>query len=388
MKVRLLTGRTAASTPHQKGAVLVVVIAFATLVVMSTLALSTMVQRDAELIRVTRDRSQAQYVAEAGLHHALARFKSENFASRSDFTGDLDTGSYSVTFSEESGRHLITSIGTVGNNSKTASIEVENLMPTAMFYLSAAGNDIRINSFVADAEINGDIHANNDVYLKSGPLIAFLMITGDVSATGVVKEGSRLHQADGLFGGFLDLHVYINGVNQDDAFVDEGAPRVIFPTFNYDQYRQAAEDSGEYYDTDTTFNGQTVDPSEGIVYVNGNARFEGNCTINGGVVADEITVTGTLNQVKKGNRNVVIAKEGDIGILGRLYTEEAVVYAGRDIRSLQVLAEIEINGVIMARRDIYMWNFLTRIDYNYVETYPTDVGDQDDQQFGIISWNL
>ncbi len=388
MRKKGVLDMTGSMLTDRKGTVLMVVMAFVTLMVLTTLALSNMVQRDAELIRVTRGRSQAQYVAEAGLHHALARFKTESFASREDFTGNLDLGSYEVTFATKHGRHLVTSVGTVGDMSRTVSMEVESLMPTAMFYLSAAGNDIRINSFVANAEINGDIHANNDVYLKSGPLIAFLTITGDVSATGVVKEGSKLHAADGLLGAYLDLHVYINGMNEDTATVYEEESRLTFPTFDYDQYRQVAIDSGSYYDTDQVFSGETFDPAEGIVYVDGTVRFEGNCTVNGGIIADDITIAGTLNQVKKANRNVILAKEGDIGVLGRLYTEEAVVYAGRDIRSLQIGADIEVNGLIMARRDIYMWNFLTMIDYNYVETYPDDVGEQDDQQFGIISWNL
>ncbi|MBD3379488.1 MAG: hypothetical protein GF408_03390 [Candidatus Omnitrophica bacterium] len=371
----------------KKGAVLIIVMGFVALMALSTIYLIGMVKADIDLIGRAKYNTQAQYAAEAGINHALARIKSENFASRTDFGGSLDNGTYSVTFSEQGGRYLVSSTGTVGNVSKTVSCEIENLTPTALRCISAAGNDIRINSFVAGAEINGDIHANDDVYLKSGPLIAYLTVTGDVSATDTVKEGSRLHRADGFWGAYLDLHVYINGDNEDEAVVEEGANRVTFPIFNYDAYRQDAMDSGTYYSGDQVFSGVTLNPSEGMVFVDGDVTFVGNCTINGGLVADDILVLGTLNQVKKGTKNAIIAREGDVGILGRLYTEEAVVYAGRDIRSLEITADIEINGVLMARRDIYMWNFITLIDYQYVETYPSDMGDEEDQPFGVVSWN-
>ncbi len=369
---------------NQEGAVLVIVMTFMALMLLSAIYLANMIKGDAELIGRVKTVEQAKYMAEAGINHALGRIKNTNFGNRTDFSNALDTGSYSVTFSESGGRYLITSVGTAGSVSRTASLEIEDLTPTALKYVTGAGNDFRTNSFIAGAEMNGDIHANNDVYLKSGFLISWLRITGDVSATGIVIEGT-VHN-DGSWD-WWDDHVVINGNADDTATVFEGERRIVFPTFNYDKYRQEAIDSGDYYDTDQVFNGATLSPANGIVFVDGDVDFQGNNTINGGIIADDITIWGTLSQNKSGNRNVVIARDGDIGILGRLYTEEALVYADRDIRSLQVLADIEINGIILARRDIYMWNFLTLIDYDYVETYPADIGSEEDQSFGIISWN-
>lgn len=371
----------------RRGTVLMITMAFVGLMVLSTLALSGMIKQNTELIRRVKFNAQAQYMAESGINLAFARFKNENFGSRSNFSGNLDTGSYSVTFSQTGGRFLITSVGTVGDISKTVSAEVEDRTPTAMRCICSADNDIRINSFVADADINGDIHANRDVYLKSGPLIASLTVVGTVSATGEVKEGSRVHVTDGLLGGFLDYHVYINGVNEDNAAVLEGEPRKRLPKFDYDKYREEAVDGGDYYDTGQTFNNQTLSPANGIIFVDGNASILGNCTLNGGIVADSITIFGRLTQNRAGTRNVVISRINDISILGKFETQEAVVYAGRDILSLAVGADIDINGVMLAKRDIYMWNFLTYIDYNYLETYPSDMGDADDQLFGVVSWN-
>ncbi len=373
---------------NQRGLVLVIVMAFMALMLLSTVSLSIMIQRDIRLIRSIKEKEQARYAAEAGVAHALAAIKNEGFASRADFSDTLDTATYSVTFSETGGRHLVTSVGTVSGISKTVTAEVADNTPTALNYFSGAGNDIKINSLVANATIVGSIHANNDVYLKSGPIIAHLWVTGTVSATGIVKEGSRLHQTDGFWGAYLDTHVYINDVNKDNAVVFEGVSRITFPTFDYASYEQAAIDSGDFYSGDQVFSSETLTPGDGIVYVDGDAEFRGPCGINGGIIADNIRVIGTLSQYKAGNRNVILAKTGDVRIFGRLYTQEALVYAAQDIASLQILAEIEVNGIMLARRDITMWNFITTINYNYVYITPSDMMDENGEApFKLISWN-
>jgi hypothetical protein len=372
----------------KKGTVLIVVMGAVLLMGLTTIFLANIVTQNGALIHRVKYASQASFLAEAGIARAVARFKSESFASRTAFSGTLSTGKYDVTFSESGGRHLITSTGTANNVSKTVSVEVEDRMSSAWDNILSAGNNIRVNSFIANATINGDIHANNDVYLKSGFLVASLNVTGKVSATGIVKEGTRYDRRDGFWGGYADAHVYVNGLNDDQALVYESEDRVIFPAFNYEKYREAADDSGDLYTGDQVFNDRTFSPSGGIVYVDGDVEFNGNNTINGGIIADDITVWGSLTQKSTtNNRNVIISRSGDIAISGKFNIQEAGVYAGRDIFSLSLGADININGVMMARRDIYMWNFLTIINYVHKKTYPQDVGNEDDQKFGIVSWN-
>jgi len=370
---------------NKKGVVLAIVLGVVALMVLSTVSLGVMIQQDVRLIRRVKEVEQAQYVAEAGINHALADIKENGFIARSNFVGNLDTGTYSVTYSTVGGRHLVTSVGTVSGVTSTVSAEIADNTPSALNYFCGAGDDVRINSFIADSEINGDLHANDDIYLYSGFLFAWLDITGSVSATGDVQEGSR-HNTGSW--DLWDNHVVINGQSNDSAAVFQGAPRIAFPTFDYTAYQDLALDSGDYYSSNTVFSSTTLSPGNGIVYVAGEAQFLGACTINGGVVAEEIIIAGTLTQNKSGTRNVVMAKGGDIEIFGRLYTEEALVYAAQDIVSLQLFAEIEINGLMLARRDIDMWNFLTRIDYNYVYVAPSDMMDEDGERtFQLVSWN-
>ena len=226
------------------------------------------------------------------------------------------------------------------------------------------------------------MHANGDLFLSSWFFFTSLAVEGDVSATGIVKLGFQYKQTD-----WFDVRVYINGVQGESATVTEGAKAITFPSFNYDRYRQEADDGGDYYEEDQIFDGTTLSPTSGIVFVDGNVTFRGTCDLNGGIVADSITIEGTLNQNLTGERNVIIARINDINIDDRLDVDEAVIYAARDIASLQSNAEIAVNGVMLARRNISMWNYRTHIDYNYVNTYPSDMEEEPEGiPFEIIGW--
>ncbi|MBD3295791.1 MAG: hypothetical protein GF392_00295 [Candidatus Omnitrophica bacterium] len=383
---KALIKRNISRTVHsRKGVVLPIVLSFIALMVMSTVTLSNLIKRDIDLVSRARDTEQARFLAEAGIKHGLADIKANGFAARSDFTGSLDTGNYTVEYSQVSGRHLVSSTGTVGSRSVEVSAEIADNTPTALNYFSGAGNDVRIYSFIADAGIIGDIHGNNNVYLMSGFLIAWLDIAGDVSATGIVKEGTRYNNGSW---DLLDNHVEINGDSNDSATVYEGEDRITFPTFDYMAYKELAVDSGDYYSTDTEFDSVALTPDNGVVYVDGEATFRGISSITGGIVADQIRIINTLNQYRSGTRNVIMAKNGDIRIFGKLYTEEALVMASQDITSRQLGADIDINGILLAKRNIDMWNFLTYIDYNYVFISPGDMmSEEGESTFELVSWN-
>ena len=366
----------------EKGMILPYVLIFIGMIAVNTVLLSAVMQRDVSLIKGIRDREQALYMAEAGINDAFAQIKSQGFASKSNFTGSLDTGSYSVTFSEDSGRHLITSVGTVGGVSETVTAEVQDNTPTALNYFSGAGNDIMIKIHTnVNGSIVGDLHANNNVYLIVQPH-ARLDITGDVSATGIVQEGNQHYSSDNK-----DDDLYINGQANDAATVYEGANRITFPVFDFTKYKEAAIDSGDYYNSDQVFNSSSLSPGNGIVYVDGDVEILGNCTLNGGLIANRIQISGTLNQIKTGDRNVIASKDEDIAISGRLETEEAIVMAQQDIRTHEHWgAEVSINGTMLAKRDVQMWNFRTEIDYNHIYIYPIDMTDES-SGFDVISWN-
>lgn len=390
------------STKNKKGIVLVIVMSFMTLMALSTVSLSTMIQQDVKLIEISKEREQARFLAEAGINHALSKIKASGFSSRADFAGTLDAGSYNVSYSEIGGRHLITSTGILtGGKTEIVTVEVEDNTPTALNYFSGAGNNIEIYSLVTNAVINGDIHANNEVKLWSGPFFAWLYINGVVSAKQKIWEGWLYNDSGNRFFGDIDPwdnHVVINSFSNDSAVfpdIAENAKKITFPNFDYKKYKEAAEESGDYYNSSKTFNGAILQPANGIVYVSGNAVFLGNCEIHGGIIADKIYIGykhsyGALKQISTNhNRNVIIARDGDIIVKGPLETEKALVYATESIKTDSDFADLTINGIMLAKGgDIIVWNYATTIFYNYVSMSPEDMLSQDNKDIlRVISWN-
>ncbi|MGB2630119.1 MAG: hypothetical protein WBD17_02660 [Candidatus Omnitrophota bacterium] len=376
------------SIGNQKGQILGIVLAFVFLMALLIILLINVIKQDAYLIQKVKFREQAQYVAEAGIYHALARMKEEGFDARTDFNGSMDTGTYSVSFAVVRGRYLITSTGSVRGISVNVSVEVENVMPDAVRYAMSAGDDVQVYSFVSDAKIDGDLRANDDVNLLSGFWSAALNVsTTGISAVGIVRLGYWYDVVD-----LFDIHVVINGVASEEArtlaVVDEDAFPMALPVFDYRKYREDAIASGDYYDKGQVFTSTTLSPGNGIVFVDGNAVFEGNCTLDGGIVANGIRVNGTLVQRKSGDKNVIIARTWDVEVRGRLYAEEALIYAEDDIESIGDHADFEVNGVMVCRGDISITGSGTRIDIDYSETYPAGLESEDEEGvFHIVSWN-
>ena len=368
----------------QGGFVLVLAMAFVGLMLFSVLALGTMIQRDANLIESVKDRAQARYMAEGGINTAIATIQDDGFDPWSTINEVYpDVGEFTVTRSETSGRYMLTSVGEIPNGiSATVKIEVQDNTPTALNYFSGAGNNILMKVHTnVDGTITGDMHANNDMNLIVQSH-ASLYVTGNLSATGTVTEGSKYNQSDNK-----DKDLYINGVNNDAAIVSEGTTRITFPVLDYMKYREAAEDSDDYYSSNQTFNNETLSPANGIVYVDGDVTINGTVNIYGGLIGDNITIDGTLNQYKFGTRNVIVAKDGNVSMGGRLSVEEGIVFASEDITThARWGAEVVVNGLMMALEDITYWNFRTDVTYQHVYIFPPDMTEES-SGLRIISWN-
>ncbi len=394
----------------KKGMVLALALAIMTIFIVGVVSMSIMVKRDANLIRRVNNSNDAKMLADAGIEHAIAKLKKDGFAARADFSSDFGGGAYVVTFSTHNGRHVVTSVGTILGVSATSLMEIKSNYSPALNYLTSAGDEIKIFAHAPDVIINGNLHANKEVKLRADESGALLAITGTVSAVEKVEEGSEHYDVDSK-----DTNVSINGVASDAAVapdVVEGADEITFPVFDYESYKQAAQEDGLYYDSNTIFNSSTLSPVNGIVYVDGEATFNGTCTLNGGIIAEEIKIYGTLTQVKTGNRNVIIANEEDIKVHDTLIVEEALLYAKEDFKSHHDEEDdhgddhdddsddhdhegehdsdqettIQINGIIMAGEEIKMWDTTTHINYQYVYTIPVDLmADTGEDDFTIVS---
>lgn len=382
---------------EEKGLALVLVLSFVALMVLSTVSLSQILERDARLLYRAKWQQQARHMAEAGLHHAFAHIMVNGYESLgNDLTytiqKSLDTGSYDVKFSSSLGRDIVTSKGTVGNASATVTAEITGTTgASALYYFSSAGTDITIFlhpvAAVAaqDSYITGDIHANNDMSIRVHRH-ARLDITGRVSATGLITQGNQRNKSD-----VFDAGLYINGLNNEGAEVFEGEPRIIFPKFDYAKYKEAAEAGGSYHSGDLTLSGGSFSPSGGVVYVDGDAIVTGDTVIYGGLIADSITIRdgARLEQRKQGDRNVVIAKDTDIRIQNAyLEVEEAVVMAERDIYTHEHWGEVRIKGSMMAKRNLEFHVAKASIYYEHVLLHPPNLTEgAPGDTFRVLSFN-
>lgn len=369
-----------------KGMVLFIVLAIVALMTITTVSFTGVLKQDIQLINGVKTGEQAMDLAEAGINHAFAKINKDGFSAMSGFSGSLSTGTYSVRFVQTSaaGRILIVSTGKAGGLSRTVSVEIANKFPSSLLKIFGGGNDVKVRAMGRDSSviIIGDIHANNGVELRAQGRNGFVIITGDVSATGIVQEGSQHYNADNL-----DSRVFINGLNGDRASITEEAARIVFPAFPYEKWKQEAIDADNYYDSSQTFSG-TLSPSNGLIYVDGSVTIDGSCTLNGGIIANDITINGTFEQRKSGDRNAIIAKQGDIAISGNFKTQEAIVYAKRDLLARGAANFVDINGIMLAERDISFWEVSTIVIYRYILTYPSDlIGTSETEKVEIISWN-
>ncbi|MFH1310438.1 MAG: hypothetical protein ABIH85_07160 [Candidatus Omnitrophota bacterium] len=381
---------------NQGGMILPMVLAFLALMVMSVLPLATMIQQDTRLIERVREKEQAQFMAEAGINHAFANLQTNGFAARVNFSGNLDTGTYNVVYSQTGNRHLVISTGTVAGVTETVSAEIADYSTdiTALNYLAVAGGSIYLNSVRGEFLCLGDIHSNTDVHVlaRGVPPDGSLIIEGNVSATNNVKEGVHHYAGDPL-----DTLVWINGANKDTGVVSEKAPQIPFPIFsNMDaRYRQAAIDGCDYYDSPQTFNSVTLSPTNGIIYVDGSVIFVGDCTLNGGIIAHDIKVTGKLClNATTDNKNVFFAKNGDILLnISTVPTETMITsggvlwFAARDIKFLDGKATVNLEGIMLAGRNIYVNCIGTpsfgQYHFNYTSVLPAYLV----ANFTLISWN-
>jgi len=368
--------------PEKRGAAFVTVVIISMLVIFVAVSASNMLLQDVHMIRHLKYSAAAQYLAEAGISDAVVTLVNLGFSAKDNVVNfpqtNLGEGTYDVTVTQSGGRVLLTSEGVVEGVSRTVSLEVKDNTPTALYNMMSCGTDLMFRALLFGwADINGDIHANRDLRLHALWAGSIDVATcGEDCCAGDVSAGRTV-----TWLGNVTIH----------GSTTNGAPSVTFPNFDYAYYKGLVAGTGDYHSGDKTWQDATISPTKGIVYVEGTARFRGNCTLNGGIVADRILVLGSLTQNKSGIRNVIISRTQDIRIYVKLAVEEAVVYAGRDFRIFNAGSIITVTGTLIARRYLRAWDAVSDLVYNHKLIYPDGLvlgsGGSEGLAIGIVSWN-
>ncbi len=232
-------------------------------------------------VKQIQSRTQAKYLADAGLSYALGSLKDSWSTSASFSSTSLGLGTFSASAATSSGRTLVTGTGTIESISRTATAEVTAPGVSALDYVFASGGDMEIDSGTSSSPgtITGDIYSGGDADLDGPSTGGSLTIVGDIDSTGSITA---------------DPSVTVVGT-QTPSFSET----VTFPTVDFAYYQAIAVANSQYIATDqayTTASPIPAAPAGGVIFVNGNISITGTQSTTACIVA-----TGDITLSKAGS---------------------------------------------------------------------------------------
>jgi len=376
------------AAPDKKGIAFLTTIILLGLTVVASAALSMMLLRDAYDVKRLKYSSQAYYLAEAGIEEAIAALWANNFSSANfPIIRNLGEGSINVTLNNSKWASdkilLISSAAVVNGVSRTVKTEVKSNVVPGFDYAVLSNGKVLVSQ-LAEVHCNTSKGAHSNSSAQGGFLSnsavdvwGYLFpcyIYGDASAVGNVRA-----RYNGVISG-----------SQDDGAAGVSLPPLDTDFFNY--YFNQANASGDVYTPSggtQYFDGVTLSPGNGVVYVNGNVNIKHDVTINGCLVATgdiwiNFWTEGTVTQNQVGGMPAMMSRGGDITVWDPA-TLNGLLYAAGDIkfRSLAgAFGDIFINGSIVCGGDAVLKDMAY---LNYVKQNPPGLGS--DPIGWILNWN-
>jgi Tfp pilus assembly protein PilX len=317
--------RTPKNRAANQGFALVIAMVILTLLLLATMALTTMTNQSAFRVRRINRDAKALACAEAGIADMIAKLGTNYLYWQNNTTAntDFEGGAYSAVSQKKTNNNvLITSVGTFNTSQRTTVVELLGTTENANNDLWDIDGAILAGTYVAFASaaftVNGNVHANGNITESSGGK------NGDIN--GIVSAVGTIGDLDGT--------------------LQPASPRRDLPVFNIDSFRTLALNGGAYYPTNKTFSGQTISSSNGIIYVNGNVTIANKSTLNGTLVANgTVTIDNKFEQHNSINANYpAIICKGTIDVNNRTRWNGLLYSSGGNI-ILRNNMEIQ-NGVI------------------------------------------
>lgn len=342
----------------KKGSVFVMAIAGSLVMMLTVVAVSNMLLRDAHMMRHLRRSVQARYLAEAGINAELpALFDQATAAGLAAFGPTASTalgdGSYTTELVQTGARWLLSAEGTVNGVVQEAAVEVTELFPEVLRMALATGADIDIRSVQGDVVINGNIHANGNMRLsEQGQPTQINVMAVNAEITGTATCSGPSYQIMG-------------NVNiADAANSGPNMPPLAMLVFDWGFFRDVAQfGGGNYINGDTTFDsgagtGNINGGAAGLTFVDGDARFIGACNITGGFVAAGSIRMNNGNSVNQthdaGNRFPIFMSNGArMRLYGNFNTVQGnLVFATNDIDIRTPGGGASVLGCVIAGGDM------------------------------------
>lgn len=300
-------------TPRRgdRGAAIVVVLLISGLLTLLAASMSWLVSQDAHMATMLRRRTQAHALAEAGVSHALAVL-AQDFDQRTNPAAFPETalgpGVYHAKVDAVGGdRVLIRSTGVVEAVTQIVEVDVAgpsrwlpDLVIFANSYFRPRGN----------GQIFGNTHSN-----------AYSDMSGNIWIGGNATASESMS---------------VKGATVVEGTALGNQPTIPYPILDFDLYSQMASNGGTVYNGNTTFRNQTLQPGNGVVWVNGNVTLTAHNHLHGCLIATgNIMQSGHLTQypvaTDDGELPALMSRDGSIVLAGQTNVDGLIYTLQGDI---------------------------------------------------------
>ncbi|MDD5522853.1 MAG: pilus assembly PilX N-terminal domain-containing protein [Kiritimatiellae bacterium] len=270
---------------NRDGSALITVMILSAVLMIAGLSITFLTSNASFTSRKLHTGARALAIAEAGISDQLMHMSINdgayyNYWASSGVAnvGNIDGGTYVVTVTSTSTTPnlVVTSIGTVAGESRTTVVE---LMKKPDFYgaLIAGGN---ITFKGAAPTIYGDIYANGCIYKDSGA--SEPTVIGDASCAGATIDiDATGTETTGVYPPASVSDIMSTMTNEKPYAIQ------------YHNWFAAYSNASDYRVVgDKTWNGEDLEPTNGIIFVSGNATISGHSSLKGILVATKSITIG------------------------------------------------------------------------------------------------
>ena len=412
------------SKRSRQGSALITVMALVLLVPLIAGSMVVFSQQQAYSVKRQTDQIRAKALAEAGVNEAYSRIAT-NFAARTSTNlfplTSFGGGTYKANITTvATNRALICCTGVYGRATARAILQVQNYVqsttnggggPVGAYACAIMANGLITISGSGDFNVgtNGIIHGNN-TFSKSGSGNFVAQRTEVCSGTDL--SGSWTFDMDFASGGDCTISGsgQINHNIQCDALgcsgsfkvlgngtvltysksgsggvmgtlttgVDSVVPTIAIPNIDLTPYYLCASNNGQVFNGKSISGSSNVQPTGGVMWVNGNLSISGSGNLIGCFIATgNIDISGSGSQIKVNQYPALVSRDGTINISGS-QSFHGLIYAktgafGKSGSGL-VLGSIICGGNFTASGS---WGLLTYEDSTPVAPGATATGSAD-----------
>lgn len=332
---------------NKKGSALILSLIFLLIISLFSSGMTQLVLGNTHSAYRTEKSIKARFIAEAGMAEAYAILK-QDFNNKDDSSlfpeTNLGLGTYDAQIYQSNGRVVIQSTGSSGNVKRILLVEVKNESALEAFNYGVLSN--KSGELTGDIVVNGDIHSNEEWDLDGNAFV-------NGAANAVVD-------------------VTLSG-SASATIVNDGVLDIPFPTFDFNTYYNMA-DPADRYTGDVNWQNVDLQPTNGVIYIDGNVRINGNSQLTGTIVATgDIVIGGTFTQIPYLDLPALMSRDGDITFRGNLAILQGMVYTATG--DISILGNTtNITGNVISFNKVYGSGNLT---VNAVSAIPPGYNDDE-----------